>query len=124
PRLADSTQGPEHRPHVPLTADEMARAIAAPPPLFPTEARPLRAQAVRVGLILFYTAGLRRGELVRLTVGDYDRQAHTLRVRASKFHKSRLLPLSTDALQELEAYLAARRTSRPEATTDDAPLIW
>lgn len=107
-----------------LTEDEMARLIATATTLFTTSAYPLRAQAIRVGLILLYTAGLRRGELVRLTVGDYDRQAHTLRVRASKFHKSRLLPLSPDAVQALEAYLTARRASRPEATTDDAPLIW
>ena len=45
-------------------------------------------------------------------------------MRASKFHKSRLLPLSADAVQELEVYFSARRACRPDATTDDAPLIW
>jgi integrase/recombinase XerD len=107
-----------------LTKDEMARLIATASTLFTTPAYPLRAQAVRVGLILLYTAGLRRGELVRLTVGDYDRRAHTLLVRASKFHKSHVLPLSADAVQALESYLSARWASRPEATTDDVPLMW
>ena len=66
--------------------------------MYTTSAYPLRAQAIRVGVVLLYTAGLRRGELLRLTLRDYDPQAHTLLIRASKFHKSRLLPLSPDAV--------------------------
>src|SRR5438034_1071556 len=85
---------------------------------------PLRAQAIRVGVVLLYTAGLRRGELLRLTLRDYDPQAHTLLIRASKFHKSRLLPLSADAVVELAAYLAVRRAARPDTITEEAPLIW
>jgi integrase/recombinase XerD len=107
-----------------LTEDEMARLIAAASRLGTTPAYPLRAQAMRVGLILLYTAGLRRGELVRLTVGDYDPQEHTLLVRVSKFHKSRLLPLSMEAAEALEAYLAARRAYRLATATAAAPLIW
>jgi integrase len=107
-----------------LTEDEMARLIAAASRLGTTPAYPLRALALRVGLILLYTAGLRRGELVRLTVGDYDPQEHTLLVRVSKFHKSRLLPLSREAAEVLEAYLAARRVYRLDTATADAPLIW
>jgi integrase/recombinase XerD len=114
----------QYAPPYLVTEDEMARLIATTSTLFVTPAYPLRAQAMRIGLVLLYTAGLRRGELVRLTVGDYDPQAHTLLVRASKFHKSRLLPLSADAVQELEVYLSARRAFRPDTTTDDAPLIW
>jgi integrase/recombinase XerD len=107
-----------------LTEDEMARLLATPRLLYTTSVSPLRAQAIRVGVVLLYTAGLRRGELRRLTVGDYDPQAHTLLVRASKFHKSRLLPRSADAVAELEAYLAVRRAARPDTTTNEAPLIW
>ena len=43
---------------------------------------PLRAAAFRLAIVLLYTAGLRRGELVRLRIGDYDRTQHTLLVRA------------------------------------------
>ncbi len=107
-----------------FTEDEIARLIVTTGTLLTTSACPLRARAMRLGVVLLYTAGLRRGELVRLTVGDYDPQARTLLVRASKFHKSRLLPLAGDAAAELEAYLAARRAYRPHTTTDDAPLIW
>ena len=117
---------PPHQHALPylLTEAEIARLLAATATLWTTSAYPLRVHAIRLGLVLLYTAGLRRGELLRLTVGDYDPQAHTLLVRASKFHKSRLLPLSADAVEELEGYLAARRAYRPSSTTPDAPLIW
>ncbi len=107
-----------------LSENEMARLITAADTLFMTSAFPLRAAAVRLGLVLLYTAGLRRGELLHLTIGDYDGEAQTVRIRESKFHKSRLLPLSVDAARELEAYLSARRAYRPESMTDEAPLIW
>jgi integrase/recombinase XerD len=114
----------QYTPPYLFTPDEIARLIAASGALYTTVAYPLRTQAMRIGLVLLYTAGLRRGELLRLTVGDYDQRDHTLLIRASKFHKSRLLPLSTDAVTELEAYLAARWVSHPESLRDEAPLIW
>ena len=84
---------------------------------------PLRCQFFRVAIVLLYTAGLRRGELLHLTLQDYDPQAHTLFVRESKFHKSRYLPLSADASRELQAYLAARRRFRfPRGV--NSPLLW
>ena len=70
---------------------------------------PVRAQVMRLAVVLLYTAGLRRGELVRLTLGDADAQAGVLRIRESKFHKSRWVPLSASAQAELQGYLAARR---------------
>jgi integrase len=107
-----------------LTEEEIARLLATIRRLYTTAAYPLRAPAIHVGVVLLYTAGLRRGELLRLTVGDYDPQAQTLLVRASKFHKSRLLPLSPDAVAALETYLAGRRAARPGTTAPEAPLIW
>lgn len=114
----------QHTPPYLLTEDEIARLLATTRILYATAAAPLRAQAIRVGVVLLATAGLRRGELLRLTVGDYDAQAHTLLIRVSKFHKSRLLPLSAEAAAELDAYLAARRGARPDTTTAAAPLLW
>ena len=55
-----------------------------------------------------YTTGLRRGELLRLTLADCEPESGVLRVRESKFHKSRILPLSLDAHGELRAYLQKR----------------
>jgi integrase len=66
---------------------------------------------------------MRRGELLRLTVADYDSQQATLLIRASKFHKSRLLPLPDDVRREVEVYLDARRR-RSLPMTPDTPLVW
>ena len=78
-----------------------------------------RSHVMRLAVVLLYTAGLRRGEVVRLTLGDVDERTGVLRIRASKFHKSRWVPLSISAHAELRRYLAARRQAhldeRPEA---------
>jgi len=124
PDMASFPSGHQCTPPYILTEDEIARLLVTTRILYTTAAYPLRAQAIRVGVVLLYTAGLRRGELLRLTVRDYDPQAHALLVRASKFHKSRLLPLSTDASAELDAYLAMRGVARPDTTTAEAPLLW
>lgn len=90
-------------------ADQVARLLAYVKDLPPGSRSPLRAQVMRLAVVLLYTVGLRRGELVRLTMGDTDAQAGVLRVRESKFHKSRWVPLSASAQAELQGYLAARR---------------
>jgi integrase len=74
-------------------------------------------------LVLLYTTGLRRGELVRLTIGDYNPIEHTLLIRESKFHKSRLIPLSDDGWSELESFLKIRQ-QRHLSIAPDLPLLW
>jgi integrase len=63
------------------------------------------------------------GELLRLAIGDYDPRDRTILVRESKFHKSRVLPLSSDAVRELETYLPARRRRHLPVSTE-LPLLW
>ena|SRR6185437_9564874 len=79
----------------------------------------LHGQIMRCAVVLLYTAGLRRGEIVRLTVGDVDATTGLLRIRDSKFHKTRWVPLSQSATRELQRYLRVRRRAgferRPEA---------
>jgi integrase len=77
---------------------------------------------MRLAVVLLYTAGLRRGELLRLTLADADPHHGVLRIRESKFHKSRLIPLSSDASRELRAYLRQRRKS-PVSRSADSPLL-
>lgn len=110
------------RPYIfsPLDITRVLQACAEVPP---TPGLSLRRQAYRLAIVLLYTAGLRRQELVRLTIQDYDSQARTLLVRESKFHKSRYLALSDDANREIQAYLAARSELRLPMRTD-APLLY
>lgn len=89
----------------------------------PGNSSPLRRQNTLLGLILLYTAGLRRGELLRLTLQDFDLAEGTLLVRESKFHKSRLIPLSRDALHAIERLLRERR-AKGLPVGPDSPLLW
>lgn len=109
-------------PHL-FTAAEIAALLRVAATLELTPRSPLRRETFRLALVLLYTTGLRRGELLRLLVGDYDPEERTLLVRESKFHKSRLLPLSPDGAREVEDYLQARRVRRL-ALAQDAPLVW
>ena len=110
------------KPHI-FTEVEIARLLDAVDLLRPGNRSPLRRENFRLALVLLYTTGLRRGELLRLTVGDYDPVEGTLLVRESKFHKSRLLPLSPDGVCEIDAYLLVRRGRRLPVSAD-SPLLW
>lgn len=88
--------------------------------LSPATVSPLRPAVYRLAVALLWTTGLRRGELVRLAISDYDERQRMLLVRASKVHRSRLVPLSGSAVAEVERYLKERRLLPCEP---DAPLL-
>jgi integrase/recombinase XerD len=87
-----------------------------------TSGSPLRSEVYRMAVILLYTTGLRRGELLRLTLADCEPESGVFRVRESKFHKSRILPLSPDAHTELRGYLQ-KRLAPPFSKEPDTPLL-
>jgi integrase/recombinase XerD len=97
-----------HAPPVIFGAAEVAKMLAIANSLTPTANSPLRPAVIRLAVVLLYTAGLRRGELLRLTLADVDANRGIIRIRESKFHKSRTIPLSHDAIRELRAYLRKR----------------
>lgn len=111
------------RPHI-FSETEVARLLGQCDASPENPARsPLRWAGTRLAIVLLYTTGLRRGELFRLTPQDYDPGAHTLLIRASKFHKSRLLPLPSDVAEEVDRHLRARRAAYPSALMTE-PLLW
>jgi len=116
---------PLHQPVQPyiFTETEIARLLEAADHLMPGSTSPLRPENFRLAVVLLYTMGLRRGELLRLTIGDFDPVEGTLLIRESKFHKSRLLPLSRDGWREIEAYLGTRH-KRHFPDSADTPLLW
>ena len=79
---------------------------------YPSRCAPSRPVNLHTMLVLLYCAGLRMGELARLTLGDVDMQAGTITIRETKFFKSRLLPLSDSAIIALNTLLAARRAAK------------
>jgi integrase len=82
----------------------------------------LRPHVLRLATALLYSAGLRRGELLRLQLGDVNARDAVLRIRESKFHKSRWVPLSSDAAAELQRYLMHRQQQWGSQTLE-APLL-
>jgi integrase/recombinase XerD len=124
--VPDPDQFPQARPRpIPyiFSHAEILRLLEVTNRLKAQPQSPLYPQIARVSVVLLYTAGLRRGEIVRLVLGDYERREGLLLVRDTKFHKSRLLPLSDDATREMESYMEAR--GRPPFPGDaDSPLLF
>lgn len=100
---------------------QVARMLALTTALAPSPNSPLCGPVTRMALVLLYTAGLRLGELLRLTLGDIFEKGALLRIRESKFHKSRWVPLSPSASRELRDFLRLR--SRIFPSTPAAPLL-
>ena len=101
---------------------EITRLLLATDTLKPNAPSPLHRPVTRLAISLLYTTGLRRGELARLTLSDYETSGHLLLIRETKFYKSRLLPLSADAVVEIDRYLA-QRLRRGLPRDGDAPLL-
>ncbi|MDW3687800.1 tyrosine-type recombinase/integrase [Cupriavidus sp. CV2] len=116
------------RPHQPVqphifTDPEIIRLLQAAAKLKPVPRSPLRPEIFHLAIVLLNTTGMRRGELANLTIADYDQRTRSLLVREAKFHRSRYLPLSTDASLEVETYLATRRQCHLPMEAD-SPLLW
>jgi integrase len=106
-----------------VSAAEMARVLATAEQLPPSHTTPLRAKTIRLALLLLFCCGLRRGELLRLELRHYDTEEGVLQIEASKFHKSRLVPLSPSVDQEVRRYLQLRR-EHGLPLQPESPLIW
>lgn len=123
--VPDANRFPRPQPYrapVIFGADAVARMLAVAEQQRPTPGSPLLPAVLRLAVVLLYTAGLRRGELLNLTLADADPAAGVLRIRESKFHKSRFVPLSSDACGELRAYLQVRQVPTLSAAAN-SPLL-
>lgn len=113
------------RPPDRFTPAELLRLLLATDVLTPTPHSPLRPAVMRVSLVLLYTAGLRRGELARLRLGDLDPLERTLTVQAGKFHKVRLAAAVRGCLRRAAALSAGpnrcRAAGRQRGPT---PVSW
>ncbi len=112
---------PPIQPHI-FTEIQISCLLKAVNVLPPSWVSPLRADVFHLAIVLLYTAGLRRGELLRLTVGDYNPRNQVVTIIESKFHSTRYLPLSLDATREIDHYLSLRRQHHLP-TDADTPLI-
>lgn len=123
--VPDASQFPNAAPHalpVIFGPSEVTRMLAAATKLTPTNNSPLHAEVLHLAVVLLYTAGLRRGELLRLTLADTDVEQGTIFVRESKFYKSRTVPLSISARDHLRAYLG-KRLAAPLRASPESTLL-
>jgi integrase/recombinase XerD len=102
---------------------EMGSVLVAVRQLSPSARNPLRAETFYIGLILLFCCGLRRRELLRLTLGDIQAEQTVLHIRCSKFHKSRIVPLSPSVTVALRRYLR-ERSQKKLPMAPDAFLMW
>ena len=80
--------------------------------------QPLRSATYQTLIGLLATTGLRIGEALRLDRRDFDTSEGVLRIRESKFGKSRLVPLHTSTVEALERYDHTRQRLLPDPSTD------
>jgi integrase/recombinase XerD len=106
-----------------VTPAEMGRVLATAQRLPPSHTNPVRAQTVHLALVLLFCCGLRRGELLRLQLRHFDGKEAVLRIEATKFHKSRLVPLAASVAQEMRSFVELRRRHRLPVHPD-SPLLW
>ena len=92
--------------------EELRRLLDAIP-LFQRFPSRMEAPTLRAMLLLLYGAGLRRGEVIDLSVADVDLPNALLTIRNTKFFKSRLVPISHDLTKELSDYARWRAATHP-----------
>jgi integrase len=124
--IPDSTTFPKPVPYRQprlVSVKEMAQVLATARQLPVSHQNPLRPETVRLALLLLFCCGLRRGELLRLQWRHFDTRENLLRIDETKFHKSRLVPLSKSVTKELTAYKELRHR-RKLAVQPEHYIIW
>lgn len=87
--------------------EELKRLVDAVPAVC-TGRVPVAEEVFRTLLLLLYSAGLRIGEALALTLDDVDLHQACLHVRDTKFFKSRLVPMGKDLTGILAEYIRKR----------------
>jgi integrase len=110
--------GPAHRRTTPyIYSDaEMAALVAAARGLAPSDALRPRTYATLLGTLA--CTGLRISEALRLTLPDVDLERGVLKIRETKFRKTRWVPPHPTAIAALETYAADRHRMIGKAPAD------
>nr|WP_300142269.1 tyrosine-type recombinase/integrase [Propionicimonas sp.] len=85
------------------TQDDLDHLLEACPEVF-SGARV--AETMRTIIALLAATGMRIGEALNLTIPDFDSDAHTITVRASKTPLDRIIPVDPSVADAVSAYLA------------------
>ena len=90
----------------PLTSIQVSDLMQATHVLRPKNG--IRPHCIRFLIGLLYSTGLRIGEATALNIQDIDIKNSTLFVRRGKFHKERIVPMSSSTLEAMKQWLERR----------------
>lgn len=104
------------QPHI-YSNEQLWQLLAAAAELPPGNS--LRPQTYSTLLGLLSCTGMRISEALNLAQGDVDLKHGVLRIKETKFHKSRLIPLHPSAQKAMRGYALARDRAWPSPRSDD-----
>jgi integrase/recombinase XerD len=87
---------------------ELKRLLAAVPMATESPRCVIDADTLRTLLLLLYGAALRRGEALRLKLGDVDVAQSLIHIRGTKFFKTRIVPLGASLNAVIRAFVVRR----------------
>ena len=108
---------PHTLPRTILTPEEARQVIETP------DTGCLLGYRDRTILETFYATGIRKSELMNLTVNDVNLEEGVLRINGGKFNKDRVVPLTRLASSFLETYLKAIRPALMQGRVSDRVFI-
>jgi integrase len=100
---------------------ELKRLLAAVPTATAGPGCVIDADTLRTFLLLLYGAALRRGEALRLKLGDVDVAQSLIHIRGTKFFKTRIVPLSARLNDVIRAFVARR--GKQHSVGSESPLF-
>lgn len=119
PRTIPKTTVPAFVPYI-YSHEELKRLLNAVPAAC-SGRTPMEEEVLRTLFLLLYGTGLRLGEALRLTLDEVDLGRACLRVRGTKFFKSRLVPMGKSLTRLLTSYVLKRHGL--QGTFSETPLF-
>lgn len=113
---------PIFKPYV-FSRNEIAKLLAETRSMRTMPKDPLRPMTFELVVALLFACGLRISEVISLDVGDYDPKEGVLKIRKTKFGKTRLVPASDSIRRKIDDYLK-RRNELAVPTDSKSALIW
>lgn len=108
---------PHVLPRTILTPDDARKVIETP------DTGCLLGYRDRTILETLYATGIRKSELMNLTVNDVNLEEEVLRINGGKFNKDRVVPLTRLACSFLETYVKAIRPALLQGRVSDRVFI-
>ena len=121
-RVRPRRRGPQRLPFL-FDLAQAQRLISAAAALPDQGSTVLRGATYTTAFALLYGLGLRVGELARLTRADLASDRQLLVIRATKFGKSRLVPMGPRLMERLAGYLEQRERAIGKPLAPNAPLF-